>query len=138
MVQFIAGDKGEGKTKRLIDKANQQLKVTDGNLVFIDDDRRVTSDLHYNIRFVEAGRGILSNYREFSGFVLGILAMDNDIKTVYIDGLTNIILKLEDEDLVKLAKRMTVLAEQNEVEFIICINWKKDEVPSEIIPLLVT
>ena len=136
MVQFIAGDKGEGKTKRLIDKANQQLKVTDGNLVFIDDDRRTTSDLHYNIRFVEAGRRVLSNYREFTGFVFGILAMDNDIKTVYIDGLNNIIEKLDAEDLVKLANRLKVLSEKNDVEFITCINWKKEDLPKEIVELL--
>ena len=136
MVQFIAGKKGEGKTKQLIDRANQQLKVTDGNLVFIDDDRRTTSDLHYNIRFIEAGRGILSNYREFAGFVLGILAMDSDIKTVYIDGLTNIISKLDSEDLVKLANRMKILSEKNDVEFIACINWDKEELPDEVTAML--
>ena len=135
MVHFIAGDKGEGKTKKLIDMANQQLKVTDGNLVFIDDDRRITSDLNYQIRFVEAGRRILSNYREFAGFLLGILAMDNDIKTIYIDGLTNIIEKLDADDLAKLAKRLNVLSEKNDVEFIACINWKKEELPSGITSL---
>ena len=136
MVQFIAGSKGEGKTKKLIDKANQQLKVTDGNLVFIDDDRRTTTDLHYNIRFIEAGRGVLSNYREFAGFLLGILAMDNDIKTVYIDGLTNIIEKLEADDLVKLAKRLKYLSDKNEVEFIACINWKIEDLPGELSSML--
>ena len=137
MVRFIAGGKGEGKTKLLIEKANQQQKITDGNLVFIDDDRRITSDLNYNIRFIEAGRGFLSNYREFAGFLLGILAMDNDIKTVYIDGLTNIIAKLESDDLIKLGKRLNYLSEKNEVEFIACINWKTDELPDEIKKLLI-
>ena len=136
MVQFIAGGKGEGKTKLLIEKANQQLKVTDGNLIFIDDDRRTTTDLHYNIRFVQAGKRVLSNYREFAGFVLGILAMDSDIKTVYIDGLTNIIANLEGDDLVKLASRLKYLSEVNEVEFIACINWKKEDLPSEITAML--
>ena len=138
MVQFIAGDKGEGKTKVLIERANQQLKVTDGNLVFIDDDRRTTSDLHYNIRFVEAGKRTLSNYREFIGFVMGILAMDSDTKTVYIDGLTNIIAKLEDEDLVKLSKRLVKLSESNDVEFVVCINWKVEELPAEVKSMLVS
>ena len=137
MVQFLAGKKGEGKTKQLIERANQELKVTDGNLVFIDDDRRTTSDLHYNIRFIEAGRGILSNYREFSGFVLGILAMDNDITTLYIDGLTNIIKTLETDDLVKLVNRLKVLSEKNEVDFIVCINWNKEDLPSEVAALLI-
>ena len=137
MVQFIVGDKGEGKTKKLINKANEQLKLTDGNLIFIDDDRRTTSDLHYNIRFVEAGRGELSNYREFAGFILGILAMDSDIKNVYVDGLTNIIAKLEADDLVKLTKRLLSLSEKNDLEFIICINWKKENLPDEIATMLV-
>ncbi|MCL1988787.1 MAG: hypothetical protein FWG64_12595 [Firmicutes bacterium] len=137
MVHFIAGNKGEGKTKQLIQKANEQLKVTDGNLVFIDDDRRTTSDLHYNIRFIEAGRGRLANYREFSGFLLGILAMNSDIKTIYIDGLTNIISKLDAEDLVKLAARMKLFAEKNDVEFITCINWQVEELPPEVKELLI-
>ena len=137
MVQFIAGKKGEGKTKQLIERANQELKVTDGNLIFVDDDRRTTSDLHYNIRFVEAGRGILSNYREFAGFLLGILAMDNDITTMYIDGLTNIIKTLETDDLVKLANRLKVLADKNEVNFVVCINWDKDELPREVAALAI-
>jgi len=136
MVHFIAGGKGEGKTKKLIERANAQLAVTDGNLVFIDDDRRITSDLHYNIRFIEAGKGVLANYREFIGFVLGILAMDSDIKTVYIDGLNNIIKKIESDDLVKFAIRLKYLSEKNDVEFVACINWKKEDLPEEIVELL--
>jgi len=136
MVHFIAGGKGEGKTKKLIERANAQLAVTDGNLVFIDDDRRITSDLHYNIRFIEAGKGVLANYREFIGFLLGILAMDSDIKTIYIDGLNNIIKKIESDDLVKLAIRLKYLSEKNDVEFVACINWKKEDLPQEIVELL--
>ena len=137
MVQFIAGGKGEGKTKRLIQKANEQLKTTDGHLVFIDDDRRTTTDLHYDIRFVEAGRRVLSNYREFVGFVLGILAMNSDIKTIYIDGLTNIIEKLDAADLVKLTKRLETLSKLNDVDFVACINWKKEDLPEEVTAFLI-
>jgi len=132
MVQFMVGTKGEGKTKKLIDRANDQLKTTDGNLVFIDDDRRTSSGLHFSIRFVEAGKGQLSNYREFIGFLVGILAMDNDVKTVYIDGLTNIIKTLDAECLVKLSKKLQALSQREDVEFIICLNWPVDEVPEEI------
>lgn len=137
MVQFIAGNKGEGKTKQLIDRANAQLKTTDGNLIFIDDDRRTTSELHYNIRFVEAGKGVLSDYEEFTGFLLGILAMDSDTQTIYIDGLTNIIAKLDMEDLVKLAKRLVALCERYSVDFIASINLKKEDMPSEILDLVI-
>ena len=137
MAQFIAGGKGAGKTKRLIAMANAQLKTTDGNLVFIDDDRRTTTDLHYNIRFIEAGKRILSNYREFTGFIYGILAMDNDIKVVYIDGLCNIIEKLENEHLIKLTRNLEALSKRNGAEFVICINKTPEEMPSELKDLII-
>ena len=40
MIQVILGDKGSGKTKRLIDLANDALKQEHGNIIFVDDDKR--------------------------------------------------------------------------------------------------
>ena len=53
MIQIIAGEKGVGKTKRLIEMANEAGKTSNGHVVFIDDDNRHMYDLHYNIRFVK-------------------------------------------------------------------------------------
>ena len=36
MVQIIAGDKGKGKTKYLLDKANQSIKDARGSVVYLD------------------------------------------------------------------------------------------------------
>lgn len=132
MVQFIAGGKGEGKTKKLIDIANANAKTTDGHLVFIDDDRRHIFDLHYDIRFVETGKYLLSNYREFIGFILGILSQDSDIKNIYVDGLTNILEFVDNDSLVKLTSRLAVLSEQNNVDFVICVNYNTETLPDEI------
>ena len=46
MIQILAGEKGQGKTKRLIAMANEASKTIDGNVVFIDDDNRHMYDLH--------------------------------------------------------------------------------------------
>jgi hypothetical protein len=136
MVNYIAGGKGEGKTKKLISMANADIKTTDGHLVFIDDDRRHIFDLHYNIRFVETGKRFLSNYREFIGFVLGILAMDSDIKIIYVDGLTNILEKVDSECLVKLTDRLQALSRKHSVDFHICVNWEAGLMPAELQPLM--
>lgn len=50
MIQILAGEKGEGKTKRLLEMANEAGKNSKGHVVFIDDDNRHMYDLHYNIR----------------------------------------------------------------------------------------
>ena len=55
MIQIIPGNKGSGKTKRLIDITNDALKVEHGIIVFIDDDKRYMYDLRHEIRFVDAG-----------------------------------------------------------------------------------
>jgi hypothetical protein len=137
MVQFIAGGKGVGKTKKLIDLANAEAKITDGHLVFIDDDRRHMFDLHYDIRFVETGKHLLSNYKEFVGYILGILSQDSDIKNIYVDGLTNIVETVDNESLLKLLKRLNTISEQNAVKFIVCVNYNKDALPDEIKALLI-
>ena len=107
MIRLIAGGKGEGKTKRLIEMANATVKTTDGHIVFIDDDRRHIYDLHYDIRFVETVEYPLSNYREFVGFVCGILSQDNDIVEIFVDGITNVIKSIDNDGLLKLKAKLT-------------------------------
>ena len=134
MVQFLAGLKGEGKTRKLIDMANQNAKVTDGNLVYIDDDSRHMHDIHRDVRYVEAGKGELANYREFIGFVLGILSQNSDIKHIYVDGLNNILAQdvMSDDCLTKLKKRFDALVKTAEVAFTISIHCDKESLPEDI------
>ena len=55
MIQVIHGKKGSGKTKRIIDMANDAIKDPHGDIVFVDDDNRYMFDLRHEIRFVNAG-----------------------------------------------------------------------------------
>jgi hypothetical protein len=143
MVQFIAGRKGEGKTKKLLDMVNKNAKTADGNLIFIDDDRRHMYDLPHDIRFVETGKHFLSNTREFVGYLLGIMVMDNDIEHIYVDGLTNIVDNLDktskefNDQLLELTNRLKSLSEQSTVHFTVCINCDKETLPDEIKAILI-
>ena len=131
-VAFMAGQKGEGKTRKLIDMANSEAKITDGHLVFIDDDKRHIHDVHRDIRFVETGKGLLSNHREFTGFVLGILSQNSDIQHIFVDGLNNIVETVDTESLLKLQARLEAIARVDDVNFTISVNWEKSSLPAEI------
>jgi len=136
-VSFMAGLKGEGKTRKIIELANKEAKITDGHLVFIDDDKRHIHDLARDIRFVETGKGLLSNHREFTGFILGILSQNSDIKHIYVDGLNNIVETVDMESLLKLQARLTTIAKVDDVNFTISVHWDKDSLPASIKEALV-
>ena len=138
MVKFMAGKKGEGKTRKLIEMANECAKVTDGHVVFIDDDKRHIFDLHRDIRFVEAGKGELATYRELVGYILGILSQNSDINHIYIDGLSNILENTVDNELLlKLKARLDSIGKTDQVEFVISIHVEPDSLPVEIKATLV-
>jgi len=136
-VFFMAGLKGEGKTRKLIDMANSEAKTTDGHLVFVDDDKRHIHDVHRDIRFVETGKGFLANYREFTGFILGVLSQNSDIQHIYVDGINNIIETVDVESLLKLQARLESIARVDDVNFTISVNWDKKSLPDEIKAALV-
>ena len=50
MVKFIIGQKGTGKTKQLIDKVNEAVKIDKGHIVFINKSNRHMFDLDYQVR----------------------------------------------------------------------------------------
>ena len=54
MIQVILGNKGSGKTVKLISLANDALKEEKGNIFFIDSHNRHMYDLQREIRFVNA------------------------------------------------------------------------------------
>ncbi len=54
MVGVIFGQKGSGKTKKILELANRAAKEAHGSIVFIDDENSYMYDLDRNVRFVNA------------------------------------------------------------------------------------
>ena len=138
MIQILVGEKGEGKTKRLIDMSNEAGKLSDGHIVFIDDDNRHMYDLHYNIRFVDTTGFVMEDQRIFFGFICGILSQDGDIEKIYIDGLNNIIKYMTDDDLFAFINELERLSEKANVDFIMTISRNKEAVPEAIKSYLIS
>ncbi len=129
MIQVLASGKGEGKTKRLIDMANNAVKEADGSIIFIDDDNRHIYDLNYNIRFIDTKDFIMSERNTFIGFLYGIIAQDSDIEQVYIDGLSNVVKGLSFDDLSALSDKLQEISSNHSIDFIISMNCQLNELP---------
>ena len=90
MVRVIMGKKGSGKTKQMIDLINSAVQTEHGNVVCIEKGEKLTFDIHYQIRLVEASDYDIASYAVLKGFVSGLYAGNYDITHVFIDSLTKI------------------------------------------------
>ena len=109
MIQLIYSLKGTGKTKRLIDFANADMKQAKGDVVFIDDEKRYMYDVVHQIRFVDVTEYRISGEGEFYGFLCGMVSQNFDIESIYIDAFLKIVKKNVNgiEDIIKKIEELT-------------------------------
>lgn len=112
MIEYILGAKGAGKTKWLIDQANEDIKNGNGNIAFVEVDDDHIFSLDYNVRLINATEYRLDNMENFYGFLCGLFAMDYDLEKIYVDGIYKVI-KLSQEDLKELSSRINSLGLEN-------------------------
>ena len=74
MVKLLIGHKGSGKTKRMIELANETVQTARGSIVFINKNSRLIYDLDYKIRVVcMEDFPHITNEDEYIGFLFGIM-----------------------------------------------------------------
>ena len=91
MIKIIAGNKGSGKTKRLIDMTNDTAKTSSGNVVFLDKDNSYMYEIDRAVRFVNVNDYHVKSAEMFLGFLGGMLASNYDISTIFIDAFIKLI-----------------------------------------------
>ena len=130
MIHYILGAKGAGKTKWLIDHANEDHEGGNGNIAFVEVDDDHIFSLDYNVRLINATEYDLTSLDEFYGFLCGMFAMDYDLQKVYVDGMYKVV-DLSIDDLVDLAKRLEALGMENR-EIYINVNYVEADLPAEL------
>ena len=91
MINVIIGEKGTGKTARLIEAVHTAEQAATGSVVFINKGNRHVLDLSHKVRLVNTEEYGISNYDDFYGFVCGILSQNYDIAHIFIDSITKIV-----------------------------------------------
>ena len=128
MIRVIYGEKGMGKTKILIDTANNMALEGKGDVVFIDDSNQLMYDLKSNIRFINVSDFPIKCQNGVLGFICGIVSQNYDIEGIFIDGL-NYIVKQKAAELKEIFDNLKTISEKFQINFYITINVKSDEVP---------
>ena len=131
MIQLIVGEKGKGKTKVLLEKANNEIKSANGNIVYLDKCAQHMYELNNKIRLIDVTGFPVTNVDEFVGFVCGIISQEHDLEQMYLDSFLTIAALDADnaeEALLKLQK----IGTQFNVTFIISISMTKDQFSAEM------
>ena len=90
MVEIIAGEKGKGKTKYLLDKVNDSVKSASGNIVYLDKSQKHMYELNNKVRLINVTDFPITNCDEFLGFICGIVSQDHDLQEMYLDSFLTI------------------------------------------------
>ena len=91
MVQIIAGAKGKGKTKYLLDMANTAVKEAKGSVVYLDKSSKHMYELNNKVRLIDVSGFPIKNADEFVGFICGILSQDHDLEQIYLDSFLKVL-----------------------------------------------
>ena len=128
MVQIIAGRKGKGKTKHLLDMANAAIKGANGTVVYLDKSAQHMYELNNKIRLINVNEFPLTSSEGFLGFICGIISQDHDLETMYLDSFLKLSCQ-EGEDISDTYMTLKKISEKYHITFILSISLDAAELP---------
>ncbi len=131
MIKVIIGEKGTGKTAKLIDAVNAAEAASKGSIVFINKGDRHIFDITHKVRIVDSVDYAITDYNEFYGLVCGILSQNYDIANIFIDSITKIV----NNDLCAMAQcldKLNIISEKNNVEITVIVSLAEADAPESI------
>ena len=130
MIQIIAGEKGKGKTKIILDKANSDALTSDGYVLYIDKNSKHMYELNNKIRLINVKDYFIDGAKEFVGFLSGMISQNHDISSIYLDSfLTCANIGVAEMD--DVLKKLEVLSASFKVDFILSVSANANDLSAE-------
>lgn len=128
MVTLLTGKKGSGKTKKLIQIANEAVAASSGNVVVVEKGSKLTYDVTHKARLIDTDHYNVSGYEMLFGFLSGICAGNYDVTDILVDGTFKICPEGIDglEDFVK---KVSTLADDTETKITFLISAAEEDLP---------
>ena len=131
MVQIIAGRKGKGKTKYLLDMANTAVKEAKGSVVYLDKSSKHMYELNNQIRLINVQEYPIDTSDGFIGFICGIICQDHDLEQMYLDSFLKI--SLTDAATANdLLRKLDKISEKFGVTFVISISLEGADIAEDL------
>lgn len=129
MIQIISGEKGKGKTKILIEKANTESKAAKGSIVYLDKSNKNMYELSNKIRLINVMDHFIENQSEFLGFISGVISCDHDLQTVFLDSFLKIAYIEDSSKLEQILNKLEKMSNYFKVDLVISISMNENQIP---------
>lgn len=128
MVSIIAGEKGKGKTKILLEKANEAVSKANGSVIYLDKSSKHMYELNNKIRLINVSEFPIMSADGFIGFLSGLISSDHDIEAVFLDSFLKLSV-LEGLDITSTIDRIETLGEKYGIEFVLSVSMDVNALP---------
>ena len=132
MIRVIMGKKGSGKTKQMIEMINNAVQTEHGNVVCIEKGNKLTFDIHYQIRLVEASQYNVDSYTALKGFISGLYAGNYDITHVFVDNFTKMLTEVSEQQIAEFLAWLNDFSEREHIQFTLSLSMDPATTGSEI------
>ena len=122
MVKIIMGLKGSGKTKRLVDMVREAVNADHGDVVCIEKDKKLTYDIPYRARLIDAGEYGIGTYAFLQGFISGLHAGNYDITHIFIDYFYKLVGDMSVDSLDRFVTWLDAFSAAQNVEFVLSVS----------------
>ena len=130
MVKTIIGNKGSGKTKKLVDLVIEAVNEANGDVVVIEKDRKLTFDIPYQSRLIDAGVYDIGSYEFLKGAICGIHSGNYDITHIFIDNFFKLVKDKSDEAVTTFFTWLCSFAEREHIDFVVSVTCDKETAPA--------
>lgn len=137
MIELVIGEKGKGKSKTLVAKANNDIKASGAQLVYIDINNKNLSELDNAISLINVTDYNIKSTETFIGFMYGMLALDKNLDKVFLDNFASVAGVSKIEDMENIIDTLNIISQKCDVDFVISISASEEDL-SEHLKDLVT
>ena len=132
MVSILMGLKGSGKTKRLVDMVREAVKEETGDVVCIEKERKLTYDIPYQARLIEAGAYDIGSYEFLKGLICGIHAGNYDITHFFIDNFYKLVNDKSPDAFAVFIAWLEKFSENENISFVLSVTSDPEAVPESL------
>ena len=132
MVSIIMGLKDSGKTKKLVELVREAVNEETGDVVCIEKERKLTYDIPYQARLIDAGVYDIGSYEFLKGLICGVHAGNYDITHFFVDNFYKLVNDKSVDTLVTFLTWLDAFSNAENISFVISISADPAEMPESV------